>query len=61
MDDRISKEVKLAAAKDLVSSYLRGEGGKSVAPNQIGEIFKQVFTTIDETFPDPEKRRIGLG
>jgi hypothetical protein len=61
MDDRISKETKLSAARDLVASYLRGEGGKNVAPNQIGEVFKQVYTSIDQTFPDPEKRRVGLG
>lgn len=61
MEDRVSKEVKLAVAKDIVSSYLRGEGGKSVSPDQIGAIFQQVFKTVDQTVPDPEKRRVGLG
>jgi hypothetical protein len=57
----VSKEQKLFAAKDIVASYLKGEGGKNVSPEQIGQIFSQVFNTIDETIPDPEKRRVGLG
>lgn len=61
MDDRVSKEQKLMAAKDIVSSYLKGEGGKHVQPDQIGHIFQQVFSSIDQTLPDPEKRRVGLG
>ncbi|WP_373531305.1 hypothetical protein [Vampirovibrio sp.] len=61
MEDRVSKEQKLFAAKDIVASYLKGEGGKNVSPEQIGQIFSQVFNTIDETLPDPEKRRVGLG
>lgn len=61
MDDRVSKEQKLYAAKDIVASYLKGEGGKSVAPDQIGHIFSQVYNTIDQTIPDPEKRKVGLG
>ncbi|HEY9744791.1 MAG TPA: hypothetical protein V6C99_01085 [Oculatellaceae cyanobacterium] len=61
MEERVSKETKLAVAKDLVASYLRGEGGKNVDPSQIGDIFSQVYKKIDETFPDTEKRRIGLG
>lgn len=61
MDDRVSKEQKLMAAKDIVASYVRGEGGKNVAPEQIGNLFAQVFTSIDQSLPDPEKRRIGLG
>lgn len=61
MEDRVSKEQKLFAAKDIVSSYLKGEGGKNVSPDQIGQIFSKVFNTIDETIPDPEKRRVGLG
>lgn len=61
MEDRVTKEQKLQAAKDIVASYLKGEGGKNVAPDQIGHIFTQVFNTIDQTIPDPEKRRVGLG
>lgn len=61
MEDRVSKEVKLAVAKDLVSSYLRGEAGKNVSPDQIGQIFNQVYNAVDQVVPDPEKRRIGLG
>lgn len=61
MDNRVSKEHKLIAAKDIVSSYLRGEGGKNVQPDQIGSLFNQVFSSIDQALPDPEQRRIGLG
>lgn len=61
MEDRVSKEIKLVAAKDIVASYLRGEGGKNVSPDQIGQIFSQVYGSIDQAIPDPEKRRVGLG
>ncbi|WP_303673786.1 hypothetical protein [Vampirovibrio chlorellavorus] len=61
MEDRVSKEQKLFAAKDIVASYLKGEGGKHVSPEQIGHVFSQVFNAIDQTIPDPEKRRVGLG
>ena len=61
MEDRISKEQKLLAAKDIVASYVRGEGGRNVAPEQLGSLFSQVFSSIDAAIPDPEKRRIGLG
>jgi hypothetical protein len=61
MEDRVSKEMKLVAARDIVASYLRGEGGKSVQPDQIGQVFGQVFNSIDQAIPDPEKRRVGLG
>jgi len=61
MDDRISKESKFVAAREIVASYLRGEGGKNVQPDQIGPLFSQVFIAIDQVVADPEKRRIGLG
>ncbi len=61
MEDRVTKEQKLFATKDIVASYLKGEGGKNVSPEQIGHIFSQVFNTIDQTIPDPEKRKVGLG
>lgn len=61
MEDRVSKEQKLSAAKDIVASYLKGEGAKNVAPEQIGKIFTEVYNTIDAVLPDPEKRRVGLG
>lgn len=61
MDDRVTKEQKLMAAKDIVASYLKGEGGKNIAPDQIGQIFTQVYNSVDQAIPDPEKRRVGLG
>lgn len=61
MEDRVSKEQKLSAAKDIVASYLKGEGAKNVAPEQIGKIFTEVYKTIDAALPDPEQRRVGLG
>lgn len=61
MEHQVTKEQKFLAAKDLVASYLKGEGGKQVAPDQIGQVFTQVFNTIDTALPDPEKRKMGLG
>lgn len=61
MEERISKEMKLLAAKDIVSSYLRGEGGRNIQPDQIGNLLSQVYSSVDQLVPDPEKRRVGLG
>ncbi|MEB3287665.1 MAG: hypothetical protein VKJ04_09195 [Vampirovibrionales bacterium] len=61
MDDRVSKEMKLAIAKELVSSFVRGEAGKHIKPEQLGEVFKTVYQSLDDAFPEPEQRRIGLG
>jgi|GEM_PF-1648567 len=60
-EHRVTKDQKFSAAKELVSNYLRGEGAKNVAPDQIGTLFTQVFKSIDDALPDPEKRRVGLG
>lgn len=61
MEDKVSKEQKLFAAKDIVASFLKGEGAKNISPDQIGKIFTDVYNTIDTVIPDPEKRRVGLG
>ncbi|HEY9685573.1 MAG TPA: hypothetical protein V6C52_01210, partial [Coleofasciculaceae cyanobacterium] len=61
MEERISKEIKLLAAKDIVSSYLRGEGGRSIQADQIGQLLHQVYNSVEQLVPDPEKRRVGLG
>jgi len=60
-EHRVTKDQKFSAARELVSNYLRGEGAKNVTPDQIGPLFTQVFNSIDEALPDPEKRRVGLG
>ncbi len=61
MEHQITKEQKFLAAKDLLASYLKGEGGKQIAPDQIGHVFTQLFNSIDTALPDPEKRKVGLG
>ncbi len=59
--ERVSKEIKVLIAKDLVSSYVRGEGGKNVNPDQLGELFAKVYKSVEGALPDPEERKIGLG
>lgn len=61
MEDRVSKETKIHVAKDLVANYVRGEGGKNVNPDDLGSLFKKVYQSLEETFPEPEKRKVGLG
>lgn len=61
MDGRITKDMKYAVARELVSSYLRGEGGKNVRPEDLAKVFKTVYDSLDESFPEPEQRRVGLG
>lgn len=58
MEDRIPKDMKLSAAKDIVASYVRNN---QLKPAEVADLFKQIYRTIDETIPDPQKRSIGLG
>lgn len=68
MDDRVSGEAKLAAAKEIVATYIKsaviqdGEHSRrlDISPDQICDLFKQVYNTIDETLP-AQQRKVGLG
>jgi hypothetical protein len=63
MEEKVSKEVKLAVARDIVSSYVRGVGasGNQVSPHQVCEMLKAVYETVETLCPEPERRRVGLG
>ncbi|MEB3245385.1 MAG: hypothetical protein VKJ06_05300 [Vampirovibrionales bacterium] len=60
MDERISKEVKLAAAKDIVASYVKNHN-QPLTPTDVCSLLKQVYQTIDDMLPVEDKRRVGLG
>lgn len=57
----VTKDTKLHMAKELVASYLQSEAGKGVKPEQLGELLKTVYKSLDEAFPEPGERKIGLG
>ncbi len=59
MDQRVSKESKLDAAKAIVASYAKNSN-TSLSPDELCDVFKKVFATIDETLPAPDKGRVGL-
>lgn len=67
MEERVSKEMKLSATKDIVSSYIKAsikEGDRerpALSPDEVCELFKKVYNTIDETIPSAEHRKVGLG
>ncbi|MGE0199651.1 MAG: hypothetical protein AB7P76_01645 [Candidatus Melainabacteria bacterium] len=61
LDDSFSNETKLMVARELVASYVRGEAGKGVKPEDLGSLLKQVYNDIDKAFPKQEKRQVGLG
>ena len=61
MNERISKELKLLTAKDIVSSYVRGEGGGKVSPEQLGDLVIKVYNALEAGLPEPEDRKVGLG
>jgi hypothetical protein len=67
MEERVSKEMKLSAAKEIVAAYIKAthkngdEERPALSPEEVCSFFKQVYTTIDETIPSPESRRVGLG
>lgn len=57
--DRISREFKLLAAKDIVANFARSE--RNASADEICELFRKVYRTIDEVAPEPESRKVGLG
>ena len=61
MDDFVSRETKLNAAKDIVGNFIRGDYGKGLSADDVCKLIGKVYNAIEETVPDPEKRKIGLG
>ena len=59
-EERVSRETKLAIARELVSSYVKGNAA-DVRPEQLGDLFLNVYKQINEAFPEPSDRKIGLG
>ncbi len=60
MEDRVSKESKLGATKDIVASYIKSDDNK-LSEDDLCKLIKKVYSTIEEIVPEPEKRKIGLG
>jgi predicted transcriptional regulator len=58
MEDRIPKDIKLATTREIVGNYARSN---PMSPDQLCEVITKVYATIDGMFPDPEKRKVGLG
>lgn len=59
-EEQITRETKIKVASSLVASYVQGDGGKAVQPNQLAGLFLDVYKSLDEAFPEPEKRTVGL-
>lgn len=60
MEERVPREAKLNAAKDIVASYVRSEKGAALSPDEVCEMLRKVYGTVDDLVPDPDGRRIGL-
>lgn len=60
MEDRVSKEAKLSATKDIVASFIKGDDNK-LTEDDLCALIKKVYSTIEEVVPEPEKRKVGLG
>lgn len=67
MEDRVNREAKLNAAKDIVAIYIKssvikqGEDQKlELSADDVCNLFKKVYETIEETVPN-ESRKVGLG
>jgi hypothetical protein len=61
MEERVSKEAKLNAAKDIVASYLRGANTPALTGEDVCQLFKKVYDTIEDVVPEGQPRRVGLG
>jgi hypothetical protein len=62
-DSTVAKEIKLRVAGDILSSYVRGLGasGNTMTPADMADMLKALYTQIEALFPEPEKRKVGLG
>lgn len=67
MEDKVSREAKLSAAKEIVMAYIKsapekkGEDQKlNLSIEEVCSLFRKVYDTIDETIPN-QSRKIGLG
>jgi len=67
MEDRVSREAKLQAAKEIVATYIKsamvkeGENSRlALSPNEVCDLFRQVYGTIDDAIPTGA-RKMGLG
>lgn len=67
-DERVSKEQKLAAAREIVANYVRNaeikDGEKTrpaLTPDEVCQFFRQMYSTIEEVVPEAAPRRVGLG
>ncbi len=68
MEDRVTREAKLHVAKDIVTTYIKsavvkeGENQQhlKLTPQDICNLFREVYQAVDETVPE-NPRRIGLG
>lgn len=67
MEDRVSREAKLNAAKEIVATYIKsavikqGEDQRlELSADEICELFRKVYGTIDEALPEVP-RKVGLG
>ena len=58
MNDRVSKESKLTAAKDIVASYVKSKEDLSV--DDVCEALRKVYGTISDLTPDEQASRVGL-
>ncbi len=47
----LSKASKLDLTKDLVSSFLQGECGKTVKASDLADLFNEVYEGIDAKYP----------
>ncbi|MBX2860871.1 MAG: hypothetical protein KTR14_06535 [Vampirovibrio sp.] len=61
MEQNVTKEAKLSMAKDIVANYVRGEKSPGLSADEVCDMLKKVYTTIEEIAPEKEKRPIGLG
>lgn len=67
MEDRVSREAKLNAAKDIVTTFIKSAVVKSgenqrleMSVDEVCDLFRKVFDTIEESVPNVP-RKVGLG
>lgn len=62
LEERVPAESKLNATAQIVAAYLKsGENSNRPSQDEVCNLVKAVYHTIEETLPQPPERRVGLG
>ncbi len=67
MEDRVSREAKLNAAKEITIAYIKSAVVKKgedqhleLSADEVCNVFRRVYDAVEQTVPN-QSRKVGLG